>query len=145
MKLQTKNISHFVFAASTFYTVSIAPFLRLSSPIKLVSSERCTTLPLALVVGTTSLATERPFVESVTNLEGVCDLEGAFDEQRDDGLEFRFSRGISSDIGRETRGLESLDFGVPEWERSLCFVPVGVLIGALDGLAEELLCRCSLI
>lgn len=53
---------------------------------------------------------------------------------------------ISSEIGRETRGLESLDdFGVPECERSRCLAPVGVLIGALDGFADELLCRESLL
>jgi hypothetical protein len=90
------------------------------------------------------LATDKPFDVSVANLDGVWDLEGAFDEHRDDGLELRFSRGISSDIGRDTRGLESLDFGVPECERSRCFVPVGVFIGALDGFTDELLCLCSL-
>lgn len=72
---------------------------------------------------------------SIVNRDGVCDLEGAFEEQRDDdGLEFKFSSGISSDIRRTTRGLESLDFGV--WERSRCF---GVLIGALEGFTDELL------
>lgn len=45
------------------------------------------------------------------NLDGVCEREGAFDEHRDDGDEFKFSRGISS---FPTLGLESRDFGVPE-------------------------------
>ncbi len=95
-------------------------------------------------VTTASFAIENPFVESVASLDGVCDLDGTFEEHRDDGLEFKFSKGISSDIGREMRGLDSLDFGVPECERSRCLVPVGVLIGVLDGFAEELLWRCSL-
>lgn len=60
------------------------------------------------------MTSDRPFDESVTNLEGVWDLDGAFEEHLDDELECKFSRGISSDIGRDTRGLESLDFGVPE-------------------------------
>lgn len=77
-----------------------------------------------------------PLLESVVNLEGVCDREAEFDEHLDEGEEFKFSNGISSLLAR---GLDSLDFGVPECER--CFDPsrdllVGVLIGALEGLEE---------
>lgn len=78
-----------------------------------------------------------PLLESVVNLEGVCDREAEFDEHLDEGEEFKFSNGISSLLAR---GLESLDFGVPECER--CFDPsrdlqlVGVLIGAVDDLDE---------
>lgn len=60
-----------------------------------------------------------------------------FDEHLDDGLELRFSRGISSFF---TRGLESRDFGVPECERFLDpsrdFELDGVLMGVLDDLEE---------
>lgn len=76
-----------------------------------------------------------PLLESVDNLDGVCDLDAAFEEHRDDGDEFKFSNGISSLL---TRGLESRDFGVPECDR--CFDPSrdfdGALIGALDGFDE---------
>lgn len=128
-----------------FYTVSIMPFRLFSSLIPLmndVSSDLClnTTSPLD-VVGTASLAIVRPFVESVVNREGVCERDGAFEEQRDDGLdEFKFSKGISSEVGRKTRGLESLDFGVPECDRFLLPSRFGVPIGVLDFAEEELRC-----
>lgn len=102
-----------------------------------VSSECPTTTSPLAVDGIISFATVSPLLESVVSLDGVCDLDGALDEQRDDGDEFKFSRGISSLL---TRGLESRVFGVPEWER--CFDPSrdfeldGVLIGALDDLDE---------
>lgn len=126
-----------------FYTVSIIPFLRFSLSsfiplIKDVSSDLClkATSPFD-VVGTDSFAIDRPFVESVVNLDGVCERDGAFEEQRDDGLdEFKFSKGISSDAGRKTRGLESLDFGVPECDRFLFPSRFGVLIGVLDFVEE---------
>lgn len=83
--------------------------------MKLVSSDlRKTTPPFAvvaaIVVGIVSFAIDKLLVESVDKREGVCDREGTFDEQRDDdGLEFKFSIGISSEVGREmTRGLDSL-------------------------------------
>lgn len=123
------------------YTVSIIPFRRFSfSSLPLindVSSERCLIISLAVVVGIDSLGSDNPFEES-TRRDGVCDLEGALDEQRDDGLEFKFSKGISSDVGLEIRGLESLDFGVPECDLVLLPSLFGVLIGALPGFAEEL-------
>lgn len=55
-----------------------------------------------------------PLLDSVVScdLDGVWDLEAAFDEHRDEGDEFMFSSGISSLL--LTRGLESRDFGVPE-------------------------------
>lgn len=78
-----------------------------------------------------------PLLESVDNLEGVCDLDGTLEEERDDGLEFRFSNGISSLL---MRGLDSRDLGVPECERffepSRDFELDGVLIGVLDDLDE---------
>lgn len=89
------------------------------------------------IEGNASFATLSPLLESVESLDGVCDLDGALDEHRDDGDEFKFSKGISSLLAR---GLESLDLGVPEWER--CFDPSrvfeldGVLIGALDDFEE---------
>lgn len=76
-------------------------------------------------------------LESVDNLDGVWDLDGTLDEHREDGLELRFSKGISSLL---TRGLASRDFGVPECERffepSRDFELDGVLIGVLDDLDE---------
>lgn len=87
--------------------------------------------------GVISLATLNPLLESVDSREGVCDLDGTFDEHRDDGLEFKFSNGISSLL---TRGLESRDFGVPECERffepSRDFELDGVLIGVLVDFDE---------
>lgn len=89
--------------------------------------------------GVDSFGSDKPFVESVVKRDGVCERDGAFEEHRDDGLEeLRFSRGISSDVGREIRGLESLDFGVPECDRFLLPSLFGVLIGALPGFADEL-------
>lgn len=102
--------------------------------MKDVSSE-CPVASSPLTSGATSFAMLNPLLESVVSLEGVCDREAEFDEHLDDGDEFRCSSGISSLL---TRGLESLDFGVPECERF--FDPsrdfVGVLIGALDDLDE---------
>lgn len=94
-------------------------------------------LPVAtspFATGTVSFATLKPLLESVVNLEGVCDREAVFDEHLDELL--KFSSGISSLL---TRGLESRDFGVPECERvfdpSLDFDP-GVLTGALEFFDE---------
>lgn len=68
-----------------------------------------------MVVGTISFATESPFIESVLKREGVCEREGAFEEQRDDEGLCKFSIGISSEVGRELmRGLDSLERDVPE-------------------------------
>lgn len=64
-----------------------------------------------MTAGNSSLAMLKPLLESVVSLDGVCDLEGAVDEHRDEGDEFIFSSGISSLL---TRGLESRDLGVPE-------------------------------
>lgn len=102
-----------------------------------VSSECATVASTPELEGFTSFATLSPLLDSVDNLEGVCDLEAALDEHLDDGLELRCSRGISSLF---TRGLESLDFGVPECERFLepsrDFELDGVLIGVLDDFDE---------
>lgn len=83
-----------------------------------------------------SFAKLKPLLESVVNREGVCDREAEFDEHLEEGEEFRFSNGISSLL---TRGLDSLDFGVPECDR--CFDPsdfelFGVLIGVVDVFDE---------
>ncbi len=58
---------------------------------------------------------EIPLLDSMPNLEGVCDRDGTFDEFLDDGLElfFKSSIGISSERGR-SRGLFSRDLGVPD-------------------------------
>lgn len=59
------------------------------------------------------------------------------EEHLEEGDEFKFSNGMSSLL---TRGLESLDLGVPECERFLEPEADGVLIGALDDF-DELLFR----
>lgn len=127
----------------------------LSSPlaIKDVSSEfvRSSVLSLLspLTTGKASLAMVRiPLLESVVNRDGVCDLDGAFEEFLDDGLGFcerlKSSMGISSERGRTNRGLLSRDLGVFEpdlfLDTSLGF---GVFIGTV-GCPFGLLLRCSL-
>lgn len=93
------------------------------------------TSPLTACAGV-SLGKLKPLLESVPNLDGVCDREAAFEEHRDDGDEFIFSRGISSLL----RGLPSRDFGVLELDRffdpSRDFESDGVLMGVLDDLDE---------
>lgn len=83
-------------------------------------------------LGRASLITTGPLtVESIVRiLDGVWDLDAEFDEHRDEGEELRFSSGISSLV--ITRGLESLDFGVFDWDRFFdSSLDLGVLIGAL--------------
>lgn len=89
--------------------------------MKLVSSDRGTTIPfiaVVVVVGIAiSFAIDNIFdVESVLRREGVCEREGAFEEHRDDDGLCKCSIGISSEeVGRELmRGLDSLERDVPE-------------------------------
>lgn len=101
-----------------------------------VSSECPTdTSPLTACEGA-SFGKLKPLLESVPNLDGVCDREAALEEQRDDGDEFKCSKGISSLL----RGLPSRDFGVLELDRffdpSRDFESDGVLMGVLDDLDE---------
>lgn len=84
------------------------------------------TSPLTACEGV-SFGKLKPLLESVPNLDGVCDREAAFEEHLDDGDEFIFSRGISSLL----RGLPSRDFGVLELDRR-DFESDGVLMGVLD-------------
>lgn len=69
-------------------------------------------------------------LESVDSRDGVWDLEAGFEEHLDEGVEFKFSSGISSLL---TLGLPSLDLGVPECDRgfdpSRVFELEGVFIG----------------
>lgn len=89
-----------------------------------------------------------PLLESVVNRDGVCDLDGAFEEFLDDGLGFcerlKSSIGISSERGRANRGLLSRDLGVFEPDLFLeTSLGLGVFIGTV-GCPLGLLLRCSL-
>jgi hypothetical protein len=141
--LDISFFSH-TYTEASFHTVSIAPFfLRSSLAIKDVSC-RATASPFDVLAGAASFAIDSVLVSA--NLDGVWERDGALDEHRDEELEFKFSIGISSDDSCvvTTRGLESLDLGVPDCERCLelsrIFVDAFTATGALDGFTEELRC-----
>lgn len=98
-----------------------------------VSIELLVWMPL-LVEGSES-GEEIPLLDSIPNLEGVCDRDGTLEEFLDDGFElfFKSSKGISSERGR-IRGLLSRDLGVPErlLEPSRDLLLDGVLTGVLS-------------
>jgi len=112
------------------------PLRFFSSPINEVSSEDFTSPFRATAGETTSFAMLSPLLDSVDNRDGVCDLEATVDEQRlDEGDEFRFSIGMSSEVGNVI--MRGLDLGVPDVE----LVLVGVFIGTLADLELLLLRR----